>query len=73
MHKVFIVVITWITKVGNITLSRNQNTAVKFRSQFIFLSVYRSKIAIIMISVVLIIRDDKNYALPILLRGNLTF
>jgi hypothetical protein len=60
--KVVIIVIAWILDLGNITLSRNQNIAVKFHSP-------RSKIAIIMVSVVLIIRDVKKYTLPILFLG----
>ena len=61
MHKVPIVVTAWII------LSRNQNIAVTFHSKIMFLSVYRSKITVIMVSVVLIIQDGKQYTLPILL------
>ena len=52
MHKVYIVVIAWI-------ISPNKCISVTFSSKIMFLSVNRSQIIIIMVSVVLIIRNDK--------------
>jgi len=43
-----------------IILSPNQSIALTLNSKTMFLSVNRSKIAIIMVSVVLIIRDGKE-------------
>jgi hypothetical protein len=51
VHKLSIVIIAWI-------ISPNKCISVTFSSKIMFLSVNRSKI-IIMVSVVLIIRDDK--------------
>jgi hypothetical protein len=53
VHKVSIVVIACII------VSPDQNIALTFHSKIVFLSVYGSKIAIIMVYAVLIIRDGK--------------
>jgi len=54
VHKVYIVVIACII------LPPNQSIALTFNSKTMFLNVNRSKIAIIMVSVALIIRDGNK-------------
>jgi hypothetical protein len=61
VHKVCIVATACII------LQHNQNIAETFHSKFMFLNVFRSKIAIITVSVVLTIRDGETCSFRILL------